>query len=656
MDMNNFNKKKILLMHMLVSVSVGGLYGMDALKFYNSSASAAKARTEIQDKIARLEDQFDANKLHLRELSRKRDIYRYEEKESISDLWDRYYRVKAKRNTIDLRRYDEEIQSVKAALQQRLNGYSDQLVSIQETKVGIEERKEIRDLDEEIERLKKEKEEVLDELRRGEFCSKCERTPSQILVQTNQEFQEHLGKVKGEAVPASYDLIEYTKKKYDTKISALSDRINSLRQAIARQKEAKHQKIQAIESKRRQAKQTALDRVKVLEARKAKEKNRQEIDWKKKLKALEDSIYQAKDTFEENLAKFRDRRQSIKKEQKGIQYQLDDYEYELNEIERDLSRLIRREKEEYLEQRMARKRQIKSLKEKRRSMDAKLEQVRSYKSNSIIRTVTQSESHLKVDKIPGAEADGVNDENPQPVRSESLPSISDSQNRLQEEYREFEAHLENKRGQIDFKIEEMERDFEARNENDKDLGNEKVNDEGDIEHQEHSFKYSLYDHAVEKANDLLKGPENSPLNADKMIRKLIIEEVETKLDPYHHIKKAVTEEFENIKGQIFDGLSSLDPQLSAVRKRWKKERRITPWSWNTTRAIDLATSPEENTLKGRTEARVKKIAYNIFTRFYDHRGWMERTVQYFIEPLHDFSRESDTWFGYERNDTYDQSE
>jgi hypothetical protein len=77
-------------------------------------------------------------------------------------------------------------------------------------------------LDNKMAALIAERERALDELRRGRFCSKCHRTASEIWREDHQEFNEHLGKVKGDPVPAPDWVIAEKAKEYDDKIAALS--------------------------------------------------------------------------------------------------------------------------------------------------------------------------------------------------------------------------------------------------------------------------------------------------------------------------------------------------------------------------------------------------------------------------------------------------
>jgi hypothetical protein len=76
-------------------------------------------------------------------------------------------------------------------------------------------------LDQKIVDLIKERNRVLDELRRGVYCSKCHRTASEIEAQDHVSFQQHLGDVKGDAVPAPDWVIAEKAKEYDDKLAAL---------------------------------------------------------------------------------------------------------------------------------------------------------------------------------------------------------------------------------------------------------------------------------------------------------------------------------------------------------------------------------------------------------------------------------------------------
>ena len=85
----------------------------------------------------------------------------------------------------------------------------------------------IEKLEQEIEALEQEKDQVLQELREGLFCSICEKSKREI--EKREPFDQHLANVKGEPVPASELTIARRKREYDEKIARLRNQIAALR-------------------------------------------------------------------------------------------------------------------------------------------------------------------------------------------------------------------------------------------------------------------------------------------------------------------------------------------------------------------------------------------------------------------------------------------
>lgn len=74
----------------------------------------------------------------------------------------------------------------------------------------------------EIEALKIEKERVRQELLKGSFCDKCNRSKSEIELADKIPFLEHIKNVQGTPIPASPAIIKNRMDEFDTKIQALS--------------------------------------------------------------------------------------------------------------------------------------------------------------------------------------------------------------------------------------------------------------------------------------------------------------------------------------------------------------------------------------------------------------------------------------------------
>jgi hypothetical protein len=116
----------------------------------------------------------------------------------------------------------------------------------QEAKLAVkigQARKKVGDLMEEAAR-------VLDELRRGLFCSKCHRSRSQIEAQTGQSFEAHLGQVQGHPEPAPPELIAQTEHEYAQKIAAARGELAEANAELARVQEQFKHDVASLEEQR----------------------------------------------------------------------------------------------------------------------------------------------------------------------------------------------------------------------------------------------------------------------------------------------------------------------------------------------------------------------------------------------------------------------
>ncbi len=77
-------------------------------------------------------------------------------------------------------------------------------------------------------RLYKEKERALSELHKGAYCSKCNRTASEIEQQEKTSFADHIQRVKGRVIPAPPDVCEKKAQEYDSKIADAKKDIRSM--------------------------------------------------------------------------------------------------------------------------------------------------------------------------------------------------------------------------------------------------------------------------------------------------------------------------------------------------------------------------------------------------------------------------------------------
>jgi len=106
--------------------------------------------------------------------------------------------------------------------------------------------------------LQAEKERVLLELLSGSFCSKCERSATEIERVEEKPFAQHLQDVSGERRSASPELIERKVNEYDTRLGRLETEIRTLverrlRQEAEFQAEARRSEQSVIDARRRLA-------------------------------------------------------------------------------------------------------------------------------------------------------------------------------------------------------------------------------------------------------------------------------------------------------------------------------------------------------------------------------------------------------------------
>lgn len=97
----------------------------------------------------------------------------------------------------------------------------------------------------EIEELRNEREQALEELRLGHYCSKCGRPASQIQREENESFQQHLGRVSGQSIPASAGQLQKTASKYDLMIARVQSKVEKETALISKTQEETKRSIQA---------------------------------------------------------------------------------------------------------------------------------------------------------------------------------------------------------------------------------------------------------------------------------------------------------------------------------------------------------------------------------------------------------------------------
>ncbi len=116
----------------------------------------------------------------------------------------------------------------------------------------------ISEIDQKIAELEAQKSRALKELRKGLFCSECKRTASEIERTERVSFEQHLNNVKGDAIPASNDVINRKAREYDQRIEALQRErhqlLNQQRQQQEREEMTRRNQLEA----QRQAAEAAL--------------------------------------------------------------------------------------------------------------------------------------------------------------------------------------------------------------------------------------------------------------------------------------------------------------------------------------------------------------------------------------------------------------
>lgn len=85
----------------------------------------------------------------------------------------------------------------------------------------VEQKSDLKDLAAELKQLKIQRDRDINDLKSGRYCSKCKRTPSQILKDTKQSFEEHLDDVSGRSIPADPSRILAEERKYEKAIASL---------------------------------------------------------------------------------------------------------------------------------------------------------------------------------------------------------------------------------------------------------------------------------------------------------------------------------------------------------------------------------------------------------------------------------------------------
>lgn len=110
-----------------------------------------------------------------------------------------------------------------------LQGFDQQLQSIvdQIDKLRADTSERLQKLSDKVAQLAAERDQALEELKSGQFCSKCRRPASEIEREDHVSFAEHLGLVHGEAVPVTQEELDAKAAEYDDKIQELASQYDA---------------------------------------------------------------------------------------------------------------------------------------------------------------------------------------------------------------------------------------------------------------------------------------------------------------------------------------------------------------------------------------------------------------------------------------------
>lgn len=104
-----------------------------------------------------------------------------------------------------------------------------------------EQKSDLKNLASELKQLKIQRDRDINDLKSGRYCSKCKRTPSQILKDTKQSFEEHLDDVSGRSIPADPSRILAEERKYEKAIVSLQKKYDRATDKYSEsQKDLKH--------------------------------------------------------------------------------------------------------------------------------------------------------------------------------------------------------------------------------------------------------------------------------------------------------------------------------------------------------------------------------------------------------------------------------
>lgn len=91
-----------------------------------------------------------------------------------------------------------------------------------------EYRRKILAIPDEVAKIEREKQQMIDECRRGLYCDQCKDSKSEIEASGNETFQAHLRRVGGQAIPLPEEEIKKKEKVFDDRIAAVRAKLPQL--------------------------------------------------------------------------------------------------------------------------------------------------------------------------------------------------------------------------------------------------------------------------------------------------------------------------------------------------------------------------------------------------------------------------------------------
>ena len=208
--------------------------------------------------------------------------------------------------TPDVRPLDERWQRQKERLEERIEDFKDR----------------VSESCAEPARLQEEMRQHLKELAEGKYCSECGRSATQIKNQTGEEFQEHLGRVRGHPEPASQEELEEAEQDYRRQITRAH-------QQCRRDEEQLENTGQQLRQRRTQWKtqrQNQIDNYNKRLRQYREQRDQHWNNWLAKRKVLEEAIEAAEEAHEKRVEQAEEAFEDARWEHRQMLNRLDDEE------------------------------------------------------------------------------------------------------------------------------------------------------------------------------------------------------------------------------------------------------------------------------------------------------------------------------------------